>query len=82
MATFLKIFVAVLFAWQHFGLAAALVQLDDLEAAKAAVQQTLALDPYINLSRLRAKLLFMYSTLDDKSELLLNSLLRAGMPEG
>jgi len=71
------------YAWSHFGLAAALVQLDDLEAARAAVQQGLALDPNFNVSRLRAKMpLPINSALSAKHERFLISLLRAGMPEG
>jgi len=72
------------YAWPHFGLAAALVLLDDLEAARVAMQQALALDPNINVSRLRAKLAPVppNSTLSAKRERFLNSLLRAGMPEG
>jgi hypothetical protein len=59
------------------------VQLDDLEAARAAVQQGLALDPNFNVSRLRAKMpLPINSALSAKHERFLISLLRAGMPEG
>jgi TolB-like protein/class 3 adenylate cyclase len=71
------------YAWSHFGLAAALVQLDDLEAARAAMRQGLALDPNFNVSRLRAQMLpRIESALNAKRERFLNSLLRAGMPEG
>ena len=70
------------YSWPHFGLAAALVQLGDVEAAKAAVQQALALDPNINLNGLRAKMTAINSGTDGKGERFLNSLLRAGMPEG
>ena len=71
------------YAWPHFGLASALVLLDDLEAARTAVQQALALDPNVNVSRLRAKLVPpANSTLSAKRERFLSSLLRAGMPEG
>lgn len=69
------------YSWPHFGLAGALVQLGEIEAAKAAVQQARALDPNINLSGLRAKMMAINSTPDDKSERFLNSLLSAGMPE-
>jgi TolB-like protein/Tfp pilus assembly protein PilF len=69
------------YSWPHFGLAGALVQMGDVEAAKAAVQHAIALDPNINLSRLRAKLVAINPIHDEKSERLLNSLLSAGMPE-
>jgi TolB-like protein len=71
------------YAWLHIRLASALVELDDLEAARAAVQQALALDPNMNVSRLRAK--FgppANSTVSAKRGRFLDSLLRAGMPEG
>jgi TolB-like protein/class 3 adenylate cyclase/Tfp pilus assembly protein PilF len=71
------------FAWPHFGLASALVLMDDLEAARTSVRQAVALDPNINLSRLRAKLQPpANSTQSAKRERFLNSLFRAGMPEG
>jgi tetratricopeptide (TPR) repeat protein len=71
------------YAWSHFGLAAALVQLNDLEAARAAMQQGLALDPNFNVRRLRAKMPPpINSLLSAKHERFLNSLLRAGMTEG
>ncbi|WMT73422.1 tetratricopeptide repeat protein [Bradyrhizobium sp. Ash2021] len=35
------------YSWPHFGLAGALMQLGDLEAARAAVQHAVALDPNI-----------------------------------
>jgi TolB-like protein/class 3 adenylate cyclase/tetratricopeptide (TPR) repeat protein len=71
------------YAWPHFGLASALVLLDDLEAARASVQQAVALDPNINVTRLRAKLAPpVNSASSAKRERILNSLLRAGMPEG
>jgi TolB-like protein/Tfp pilus assembly protein PilF len=69
------------YAWPHLGLAAALVELDDLEAARTAVQQALAVDPKVNISSLHAKLL-VNPVLRDKREWFLNSLLKAGMPEG
>jgi tetratricopeptide (TPR) repeat protein len=62
-------------SWPHSGLAGALVQLGDMEAARHAVQQARALDPNINLRRLRAK---MDTISDDKWERFLNSLLQAG----
>jgi TolB-like protein/class 3 adenylate cyclase/Tfp pilus assembly protein PilF len=70
------------YSWPHFGLAGALVQLGDMEAARAAVRQALALDPSINLRRLRAKFATINPAFDDKHERLLDSLLQAGMPEG
>jgi TolB-like protein/Tfp pilus assembly protein PilF len=69
------------YAWPHLGLAAALVELDDLEASRTAVQQALAVDPKVNASSLRAKLL-VNPALMDKREWFLNSWLKAGMPEG
>ena len=69
------------YAWPHFGLASALLELDDLEAARTAVQQALVVDPSINVSGLCAKLL-VNPVLRDKSEWFLDNLLRAGMPEG
>jgi TolB-like protein/Flp pilus assembly protein TadD len=68
------------YAWPHFGLAAALVELDDLVAARTAVQQALGVDPIVNVGSLRAKLL-ANPVLRDKREWFLSSLLRAGMPE-
>jgi TolB-like protein/class 3 adenylate cyclase/Tfp pilus assembly protein PilF len=70
------------YAWPHAGLASALVQLGDLEAAKVAMKQALALDPNFNLGNLIAKLGPVNSVLKDKRERLFSSLLRAGMPEG
>ena len=71
------------YAWPHFGLASALVLLNDLEAARTSVRQALALDPNINVSRLRAKLMPpAKSTLGAKQDRLLKTLLSAGMPEG
>ena len=58
-----------------------LVLMDDLEAAKTAVLQALALDPRFSLSSLSAKLQTI-SAASDKRERFLNTLLRAGMPEG
>ena len=69
------------YSWPHFGLAGALVQLGEIKAAQAAMQQALALDPNINLSGLRAKMMAINSSSDDKSERFLNSLLSAGMPD-
>ena len=70
------------YAWPHFGLAGALVQLDDLKAARAAVQQGLALDPNFNIRRMRSKMMALtHSTLIAKRERLLTDLLHAGMPE-
>ena len=69
------------YSWPHFGLASALVQLGDLEAARAAVQQSLLLDPNITVSRLRTKMLSINPALDEKNERFLSSMLRAGMPE-
>jgi TolB-like protein/Tfp pilus assembly protein PilF len=69
------------YSWPHFGLAGALVQLGEIKAAKAAMQQALVLDPNINLSGLRAKMMAINSSSDDKSERFLNSLISAGMPE-
>jgi tetratricopeptide (TPR) repeat protein len=70
------------YSWPHFGLAGALVQLGEIKSAKAAMQQAIALDPNINLSGLRAKMLAINSTSDYKSERFLDSLLSAGIPEG
>jgi TolB-like protein/Tfp pilus assembly protein PilF len=69
------------YAWPHLGLGAALVELDDLEAARTSVQQALAVDPKVNVGSLRAKLL-VNPVLRDKPEWFLNSLVKAGMPEG
>lgn len=66
------------YSWPHLGLAGALVQLGDMEAARHAVQQARALDPNISLRRLRAK---MDTTSDDKWGRFLDSLPQAGMPE-
>jgi TolB-like protein/class 3 adenylate cyclase len=71
------------YSWPHFGLASALVLMEDLEAARTAVQHALALDPNINVGGLRAKMVPPpNSALSAKRERFLNSLLRAGMPEG
>jgi tetratricopeptide (TPR) repeat protein len=69
------------YSWPHFGLAGALVQLGDMEGARAAVQQALVLDPNTTLRAIRAKMGTVAPTVDEKHERLFNSLLRAGMPE-
>jgi TolB-like protein/class 3 adenylate cyclase/cytochrome c-type biogenesis protein CcmH/NrfG len=61
-------------AWLHLGLAAALVQLDALEEARAATKEALALDPNCSLHLLRTKLPHINSAV-------LESLLTVGLPE-
>ncbi len=67
--------------WLHFGLASALEQVGDLKGARAAVQQALALDPNISIRSLRVSMATLNTALDDKHERVLDSLLRAGIPE-
>jgi len=62
-------------------LASALEQVGDLKGARAAVQQALALDPNISIRSLRVSLATLNTALDDKHERVLDSLLRAGIPE-
>ena len=69
------------YSWLHFGLAGALVQLGDMKEARAAVQQARLLDPNVSVSRLRAKMVAINTSVDDKRERLLDSLRQAGMPE-
>ena len=69
------------YSWPHLGLAGALVQLGDIEGARAAVRQALVLDPNANLRGIRAKMRTVASVSDEKHEQFHNSLLQAGMPE-
>ena len=69
------------YSWPHLGLAVALVQLGEMGAARAAVEQAMLLDTKINLREVRAKT-EANAALEDRREWFLDSLLRAGMPEG
>jgi TolB-like protein len=66
----------------HLGLASTLVQLGRLDEAKAALQQTLALDPYLTLSRLRSNTANPSSASLRGRDRFLEGLRIAGMPEG
>jgi len=65
----------------HLGLAATLVQLGRLDEAKAALQQGLALDPHLTLSRLRRNTANPGSASLRGRDRFIESLRIAGMPE-
>jgi len=66
----------------HLGRAVALVQLGRLDEAKAALQQGLALDPHLTLSRMRSNTANLSTASLRGRERFLEGLRIAGMPEG
>lgn len=69
-------------SYGHLGLAVALVQLSRLDEAKAALQQGLALDPHLTVSRMRSNTANPSSASLRRRERFLEGLRIAGMPEG
>jgi TolB-like protein len=69
-------------SYGHLALASTLVQLGRLDEAKAALQQGLALDPHLTLSRLRSNTANPSSASLRGRERFLEGLRIAGMPEG
>lgn len=69
-------------SYGHLGLAVTFVQLGRLDEAKAALQQGLALDPHLTLSRLRSNTANLSSASLRGREHFLEGLRIAGMPEG
>jgi TolB-like protein/Flp pilus assembly protein TadD len=69
-------------SYGHLGLAATLVQLGRLDEAKAALQQGLALDPHLTLSRMRSNTANLSTASLRGAWRFLEGLRIAGMPEG
>jgi TolB-like protein/Flp pilus assembly protein TadD len=69
-------------SYGHLALASTLVQLGRLDEAKAALQQGLALDPHLTLSRLRSNTANLSSASLRGRDRFLEGLRIAGMPEG
>jgi TolB-like protein/class 3 adenylate cyclase/Tfp pilus assembly protein PilF len=69
-------------AWGHLGLAAALIELNSLEEAKAALQEGLALDRNFTISRLGANSAPISPASLEGRNRFFNALRIAGMPEG
>jgi TolB-like protein/class 3 adenylate cyclase/tetratricopeptide (TPR) repeat protein len=69
-------------SWGHFGLACTLVGLGDLDGAKAALREGLALDRDFTLQRLRANLVNISPVSLEGRNRFLESMRLAGTPEG
>jgi len=70
------------YPFAHFGLAAALALLGELDDARAAAQAGLALDPSFNVRRFRASASTDNPTYLAKRERVYEGMRRAGVPEG